>query len=102
MELEIRLIRPEEYTFANDLYNTVYGSKREFSRFEWEFLHAPFGKAIYVVAIDKNKSGNPVIGTQSAIPIILLNSKGDEILTAKSEDTLLDPSYRGKKIFEKM
>lgn len=102
MEIEIRLLKDSEIDFVNDLYNTVYKKSRSKAEFEWEFLNGPSGKAIYIVAVDTEKTGNPIIGTQAAIPLKLKNHLGEEVLTAKSEDTLLDPNYRGKKIFDQM
>jgi hypothetical protein len=102
MEIEIRLLKISEIDFVNDLYNTVYKKSRSKAEFEWEFISGPAGKAIYIVAVDTEKTGNPIIGTQAAIPLKMQNHLCQEILTAKSEDTLLDPNYRGKKIFDKM
>lgn len=100
MAIEIRLIRENEIQQANDFFNSIYKTNRSLKNFRWEFIEGPFGPAIYVVAIDADSA--KIIGTQCAIPIELINSKGEKILTAKSEDTLVDPAYRGQKIFEKM
>lgn len=43
-----------------------------------------------------------IVGTQAAIPYFLITGSGEKILSAKSEDTLVSPSHRGKQIFEKM
>ncbi|MFN8276070.1 MAG: GNAT family N-acetyltransferase [Chitinophagales bacterium] len=99
-EIEIRLIHNEEYEQANTFYNAVHGTNRTFEQFRWEFIEGPGGPAIYVVAVDK--STKRIVGTQCAIPIEWIDPDGNVILTAKSEDTLIHPSYRGLKIFEKM
>jgi hypothetical protein len=52
------------------------------------------------VAVDPDTK--QVIGTQCAIPLYVTNASGEKILTAKSEDTLVDSAYRGRNIFEKM
>lgn len=98
MSYSIRLLLDEELGQANVLYRKVYGKERSDSFFKWEFLDGPAGKAIYVGAFD----GDKLIGTQSAIPIYFSGADGKKILTAKSEDTLLDPEYRGKGLFDKM
>lgn len=64
-------------------------------QFLWEFHSCPFGKSIYAIALD----GDKIIGTNCVIPIILTNSRDARILTGKSEDTLIDPEYRGQNIF---
>ncbi len=102
MNIRIRLMNEGEENEVNEVYNIAYGDIRPLSFFQWEFLNGPWGRAIYVIAEDLDKVGNKIIGTQCAIPIILVNQKGQEILTAKSEDTFVDPNYRGQKLFEKM
>lgn len=99
-EIEIRLLKEDDIQSINDLYRKAYGIERPAEKFSWEFQKGPAGPAIYVVAID-TKSG-AVVGTQCAIPLYVTNASGERILTAKSEDTLVDPAYRGRNIFEKM
>jgi GNAT superfamily N-acetyltransferase len=94
---------PQEASLANNFFNAVYKTNRPFENFEWEFLQGPFGPAIYIVAIDTNVTNEvKVVGIQCAIPLELVSSKGEVVRTAKSEDTLVDPAYRGQKIFERM
>lgn len=99
-EIEIRLLKEDDIQSINDLYQKGYGVVRSNEKFRWEFLQGPAGPAIYVVAVDvKTKS---VVGTQCAIPLYVTNASGEQVLTAKSEDTLVDSAYRGRNIFEKM
>lgn len=85
---------------VNHFHNRIYGDNRTTEKFIWEFFHGPCGKAIYVIA--KDTTTRQIIGTQCAIPLFLSNMNGEKTLTAKSEDTLIDPEYRGQKIFENM
>ena len=98
MSYEIRILNKHELNLANQLYAKVYGKTRSMNDFTWEFLEGPVDKAIYVGAFD----GTRLIGTQAAIPLYFVDKDGNRILTAKSEDTLLDPEYRGKGLFDKM
>lgn len=98
--LKIRLLQESDIDQVNAFHNRFYNDDRTISKFKWEFSEAPAGKAIYVVAQDIDN--NSIVGTQSAIPILLRGDKGKIILSAKSEDTLVDPDYRGMQIFEKM
>jgi GNAT superfamily N-acetyltransferase len=103
MAVTIRLLQPSEEHLANNFFNEVYQTNRPLQNFEWEFINGPFGKAIYVIAVDDSVlSFTKIVGIQCAIPIELISSQGQVILTAKSEDTLVDPAYRGQKIFERM
>lgn len=99
-EIEIRLLRTDDIQQINDLYFKSYKVKRSNEKFSWEFLNCPAGPAIYVVAVDTKM--NKVVGTQCAIPLFVSDSSRARILTAKSEDTLVDADYRGKNIFERM
>lgn len=103
MAILIRLLQGNELDLANNFFNSIYGVKRSVENFKWEFLEGPNGKAIYVIAIDDSVTQHTkVVGIQCAIPVELINGKGDVLLSAKSEDTLVDPDYRGQKIFERM
>ena len=99
-EIEISLLRDEEAGQVNDFYNFVYKEGRSLETFLWEFFRAPAGKAIYVIA--KDSVSGEVVGTQCAIPIDLVTADGLVVRTAKSEDTLVHPLYRGLSIFERM
>ncbi len=103
MTIEVRLLMNEELTHANDFFNKIYKLHRAYEHFKWEFLDCPAGSAIYVAAIDTSiKTKMKIVGIQCAIPLLMITSEGQQILTAKSEDTLVDPEYRGQDIFNKM
>jgi GNAT superfamily N-acetyltransferase len=93
-----RLATEEDYENINNFHNRIYQKERSMTQFLWEFHNCPFGKSIYVVATDDDK----IIGTNCVIPIVLANSKGELIMTGKSEDTLVDSDYRGQNIFNNM
>ena len=102
MSIEIRLLKKGEEELANEVYNNVRGNSRPIEKFFWEFVNTPAGPAIYVVAVDTLKEGNQIIGTQCAIPIFGTDNNGNTFLTGKSEDTYVDPAYRGQKLFDRM
>lgn len=97
-EIEIRLLQEDDIDSINQLYKKSYGVERSKEKLIWEFIKGPAGPAIYVVA----SKDNTIIGTQCAIPLYLKSPEGKLILTAKSEDTLVDSAFRGQAIFEKM
>ena len=103
MAVIVRRLLESEIGLANDFFNAVYQVSRSIDNFRWEFLHGPVGPAVYVAAIDDSiKTNTKVVGIQAAIPLQFESSSGEVVFTAKSEDTLVDPSYRGQKIFERM
>jgi hypothetical protein len=102
MAIEIRLLQSTERELANNFFNEIYNTNRTFENFLWEFVNGPAGKAIYVIAVDTSKPALKIVGIQCAIPLELKGTDGRLILTAKSEDTLVHPDYRGQKLFEKM
>ena len=99
-KIEISVLNDSDIDHVNDFHNSIYKSKRSRDEFLWEFINAPAGKAIYIVARDSDNK--QIVGTQSAIPIVLITYSGEKVLTAKSEDTLVHPDYRGLNIFENM
>ena len=55
------------------------------------------GKSIFVIA----EYGGKVIGTQ-ALLLIILSQQGKEILSGKSEETLVDRDFRGQGVLKKL
>ena len=74
MNIKIRLMNENEAEQVNSVYNNAYGNIRSLNYFEWEFIRGPWGKAIYVVAEDIDKSENKIVGTQCAIPIVFVDT----------------------------
>jgi N-acetylglutamate synthase-like GNAT family acetyltransferase len=97
-EIVYRLASDADIERINVFYNNIYNKNRTYEQFYWEYNSAPAGKAIYVIAEHNNK----VVGTQCAIPYYVIDKNNSQTLTAKSEDTLVSPDYRGKSIFENM
>ncbi|MDA7762654.1 GNAT family N-acetyltransferase [Crocinitomicaceae bacterium] len=93
-----RLANSDDYINVNAFYNRIYKVNRTIEKFLWEFNDCPFGKSIYVIAEDNEK----IVGTNCVIPIDLITSDNRIVRTGKSEDTLVDPEYRGQKIFYKI
>lgn len=90
-----RLATAEDYININEFHNRIDKPYRSIEQFYWEFRDGPIGASIYVVAED----GDKIVGTNCVIPINLIDSNGKFIKSGKSEDTLVDPSYRGQNIF---
>jgi GNAT superfamily N-acetyltransferase len=93
-----RLAQKNDYPNINNFYNRIHNKNRSLDQFEWEFHNGPFGPSVYIIAEDDEK----VIGTNCVIPIDLIRSNGEIIKSGKSEDTLVDPDYRGQGIFYKI
>ena len=93
-----RLAGRNDYENINSFYNRSYNANRTLEQFLWEFSNCPFGESIYVIAEDNGK----IVGTNCVIPINLITSDNQIIRSGKSEDTLVDPEYRGQKIFYKI
>jgi GNAT superfamily N-acetyltransferase len=64
----------------------------------WEFYDPALPeKGVILGAFD----GDRLVGTQAFIPFRAWY-RGEELLSAKSELTLLDPEYRGRKVFQQL
>lgn len=97
--MEIRLVAAGEEDACIALYNRFHDQNRTLSQWQWEFASGLFGHASIPYAVVKD--GGNIIGTQAFIPIRMIDRNG-VYWTAKSEDTLVDPNYRGQGLFEKM
>lgn len=86
------------YKNAAILFTNQYSNKvRTLQEWEWEFESYDSNSQIYVFG---EKNGD-VIGTQALLPIsIIINNM--TILSAKSEETLVHPKFRGKNVFDNM
>jgi hypothetical protein len=101
MAIEIRELAEGENTRANEFYNRMYQSNRSIEEFNWEFLNGPAGKAVYVIALD-TEMDNKIVGAHCVIPLYMVDNKGNTILTAKSEEVIVDPEYRKNNTFLKI
>ncbi len=97
--MEIRLIAEGEEQLCNDFHNRVYKKSRTMAQWKWDFVLNNYDRSPipYAVVEDDGK----IVGTQAFIPIRLIDRDGI-YWTAKSEETLVDPNYRGQQLFEKM
>ena len=93
-----RLANENDYENINSFHNRIYKTNRTIEQFLWEFHDCPFGNSIYVIAEDDGK----IIGTNCVILIDLICADKQIVKSGKSEDTLVDPEYRGQKIFYKI
>jgi len=93
------LATQHDVVVCNEFYNRTHHQKRSLAQWQWEFLPRDFPADVipYVIITDHGK----IIGTQAFIPIRMIDERG-VFWTVKSEETFLDPSYRGQKLFEKM
>ncbi len=97
-EIAIRLLKPEEYTAAVMLHKSKGVQHIDKKGLIWQYHNSnlPFDGCI--VGAFHNET---LVATQAFIPLIGVH-KGNEIVTLKSEYTLVDQEYRGMKLFEKM
>ena len=99
-DMECNLLNKEHSSRFNNFYNTYYGTHRTFDQWKWEFLtpSRDFGPPFPFAAV---VDGEKIVGTQALIPLRMIDRKGI-FWTAKSEETLIDPSYRGQNLLARM
>lgn len=95
--LKVEFIQDVDIAGANAFYNDTYRVHRSMAQWHWEFDAAIGGRRAFVVA----KVEERIVGTQALMPITMITPDGP-VLTAKSEETLVDPSMRGKGVFPAM
>lgn len=97
LNVKVRLATKKDIAGINEFYNEMYNLNRSEPQWEWEYGRSALKEAFFAIALD----GDKIVGTQALIPIDYIMDK-KIILSAKSEETLIHPSYRGLGIFEKM
>lgn len=84
---------------CNAFYNRIYKIDRPLSGWLWEFTeHAENGSELPFILIEHEQA---VVGTQAYIPLEMIDVEG-VFPTGKSEETLVDPSMRGKQMFRRL
>jgi GNAT superfamily N-acetyltransferase len=97
-EMEIRNATEADAVICNDFYNRQYGYDRTREQWLWEFSYPNPGERLpYILAFD---AGN-LVGTQAYITTPMIDELGT-FVTAKSEETLVAPSMRGRDVLTKM
>lgn len=97
MSLTFRLATLDDADRCNAFFNGLHRTDRSLAAWQWEFLDSSGHVVPYVIAED----GDRVVGTQAALPIPMVAMR-EQFTSAKSEETLVDPEYRGQGIFESM
>ena len=97
--MDIRLAAAKNGPSCNSFYNRIYERHRTNDQWHWEFTNQIPGKdeLPFVYAVEDSK----VVGTQALIPVRFIDKDG-VFWTAKSEETLIDPSMRGQKLFARL
>lgn len=95
----IRFIEEKDVATCNEFHNRAYGTSRTIEQWRWEFVPTIYrdDKIPFAVVDD----GGKIVGTQAFIPIQMIDLEG-VFWTAKSEETLVDPAYRGQELSAKM
>lgn len=94
----IKFANNQEISACNDFHNAYYGTQRTLEDFNWQFVNKVDSKKNLISCAMFEKE---IVGTQAIIPIEIFTKNG-KFLTAKSEETLISPKMRGKKLFSKL
>jgi GNAT superfamily N-acetyltransferase len=92
--VQVEFLHDDDIERVNAFHNAAYGVSRSLAQWRWEFSGRIGDRRPFVVA----KEGGRIVGTQALMPITMVTPEGTA-LTAKSEETLLDSSMRGKGVF---
>jgi hypothetical protein len=95
--VKIRGIADSDKERVFSLHNETYHDSRSPEDWLWEYKTCYPESSVFVIG----EVEGHIVGTQGMIPI-LLNIRGQERLTAKSENSLLKRSYRGGTLFQEM
>ncbi|MBN2239274.1 MAG: GNAT family N-acetyltransferase [Dehalococcoidales bacterium] len=92
--IEFRKLEEDEVEKAVSFYNRYDATGKTVEQWLWEYKGWYPDLYEYVLAEDNGT----IVGVQGMIPINLTVA-GECRITAKSEDSLVDPGYRGKSVF---
>lgn len=92
--MEVRLASPLDVDRCNALHNLYYKAGRTVKQWTWEFVSPNReGPLPFCIAIEHGE----VVGTQALIPVPFIDEQGT-FMTAKSEETLVSPTMRGRNL----
>ena len=94
---KIREIRTADINEVISFHNDSTGDKRTPEHWIWEYKSNYPDLSVFTVVEDEGCIG----GTQGMIPIYI-NVKGKRYLSGKSENSLLNPKYRGRTLFQEL
>lgn len=97
MRIQVNEIKDSGINEVVSFHNINYGDKRTPKQWIWEYKGNYPDRFVFTVIKDDDR----VIGTQGMIPIYL-NIKGKTYLSGKSENSLLNRKYRGRKLFKEL
>jgi len=97
--VNIRLATAADAERANAFHNAYYRTHRMRRQWEWEFCRGAAADAALPFALAEFEGR--VVGTQALIVIDMVDRNGT-FATAKSEETLVDPSMRGRSLFARL
>src|SRR5881394_1900426 len=95
----IRLAKAGDAEKVNVFHNDYYKLARTTGQWLWEFNRAPSPDGSIPLAIAEFEGR--IVGTQALIVIDMISREGT-FPTAKSEETLVDASMRGRNLFARM
>lgn len=93
-ELEKKLIEEHEIEALIQLHNSLLNDDRTPEQWKHNYLGFIPESSIFTILKDKKT----IIGSQGMLPFSLMFDKS--VLTGKSENSLLDPQYRGGTLFQ--
>jgi GNAT acetyltransferase-like protein len=80
------------------LFHVTFGKRKSLSRWRWEFLESPYGKA-NVVLLESDKVG--IVGHYGGI-LNRFQCQGGIIPVAQSADVMIHPAFRGRASLERL
>ncbi len=94
-EYQMKLADSTDAEIVIGFHNKIHNDNRELEQWKWEYETTHPNNYVFSIMLD----GDRIIGSQGMIPIYL-NIKNQKILTGKSENSILDPEYRGGTKFQ--
>jgi hypothetical protein len=80
------------------LFQMTFRKRKSVSRWRWQFLENPYGKA-NIVLLETDKAG--IVGHMGGI-LVRFNFQGDIIPASQIVDVMIHPAFRGRATFDRL
>jgi hypothetical protein len=96
--LSARSYQPGDERGIIRLFHLTFRKRKSLSRWRWEFLESPYGKA-NIVVLECDKAG--IVGHYGGI-VVRFNLRGQIIPASQIADVMIHPAFRGRATLDRL
>ena len=96
MSIIVRRATDADIKDINKLYTLITSRERTIEEYCWQWQSSPAGKGLQWVIVDESQ--DEIIGHHGLMPFYFTYN-GEQLIAAKTENTMVNPEYRSKMIY---